>query len=102
MSRDLFSFLGDETHEQINGSLPAQRDHVELDLVLHYDNSARGAILVSETGEESSAVWLAKSQIQVNRSGKKVPAVKRDGQREVLPVITVSIPEWLAKSKGLI
>lgn len=101
MSRDLFDLMtGNEPDAPKNGGVDVTK--LDFDLVLHYDNPARAAILVSETGDESSAVWLAKSQIVINGDGKPVPAIKKDGQRATLPVIKVSVPEWLAKSKGLI
>lgn len=100
MTRDLFHLDEDEPPQTFNGGVSVKT--IELDMVLHYDNPVRDAILASETGEESSAVWLARSQIQMNQSGKKVPAIKKDGQHTILPVIAVSMPEWLAKDKGLI
>ena len=101
MSRDLFDPLNfDEEDSSHNGELPAVHNKIELEMVLHYDTER--AVQVSDTGEEARAVWLPKSQIQLNPSGKKVPSVKKDGQREILPVVTVLLPEWLAKNKGLI
>jgi hypothetical protein len=47
------------------------------------------AILASETGEKKDAVWLAKSQIEIENDGYK-------------NFITVTMPQWLAKEKGLI
>lgn len=47
------------------------------------------AILVSETGEKDDAVWLPKSQIEIENDGHK-------------NFITVTLPEWLAKDKGLV
>lgn len=41
------------------------------------------AVLFSDTGEKDKAVWLPKSQIEVNGN-------------------IVTMPEWLAKDKGLI
>lgn len=47
------------------------------------------AILVSETGERENAVWLPKSQVEVENDGHA-------------NFVTVTMPEWLAKAKGLI
>ena len=47
------------------------------------------AILVSETGERDDAVWLPKSQIEIENDSHK-------------NFITVTLPEWLATDKGLI
>lgn len=99
MSRDLFDPFDDE--QRSGFSEPVERaSTVELEMVLHYDTGK--AILVSDTGDEKSAVFLPKSQIQINRDGKQVSATKKDGDRVVLPIVTVTAPEWLAKEKGLI
>jgi hypothetical protein len=47
------------------------------------------AIRFSETGDDKDAVWLPRSQIEIE------PASKAG-------YITVTMPEWLAKEKGLI
>ena len=46
------------------------------------------AILFSDDGDEKNAIWLPKSQIEVE---DKDP-----------PTCIVTLPEWLAKDKGLI
>ena len=100
MSRDLFSGLPDD--EPLSSfSVPTEHaDAVELEMVLHYDTGK--AILVSETGDETKAVWLPSAQIESNRTGKMVPGTKKNGERATLPVVKVSMREWLAKDKGLI
>lgn len=105
MSRDLVDIMGGG-----RGRAPertrfddeaAQRSNLtDLDMVLHHQT--KDAVLVSDTGEEARAVWLPKSQIEFARLDKNSGAVKKDGQRTVLPVVTVTMPEWLAKEKGLI
>jgi hypothetical protein len=47
------------------------------------------AILFSDTADEKDAVWLPKSQIEI-----------ADGAEPRF--VTVTLPEWLAKDKGLI
>ncbi len=47
------------------------------------------AILASETGDKGDAVWIAKSQVEI----------ENDGHRNF---ITVTMPLWLAKEKGLV
>lgn len=101
MTRDLFDLMGgDDARAPFNGESTLHYDTIELEMVLHYDTGK--AVQVSDTGEEARAVWLPKTQIQMNPSGKKVPSVKKDGQHTILPVVTISIPEWLAKNKGLV
>lgn len=48
------------------------------------------AILFSDTADKKDAVWLPKSQIEFTHDG---------GEERF---ITVTLPEWLAKDKGLI
>lgn len=62
-------------------------DLVDVAMCRHIETDH--AILASETGEKADAVWLPKSQIEI----------ENDGHRNF---ITVSMPEWLAKEKGLI
>lgn len=58
---------------------------IDLDLHLHHETAK--AILVSDTGDKDDAVWLPLSQIEIeSESG----------------FISVSLPEWLAREKGLI
>jgi hypothetical protein len=68
----------------------------DLTMVLHYDNPARGAVLVSETGEESKAVWLPKSQIEISSNGKTAKATTTKGKPITLPVVEVTLPIWAA------
>jgi len=99
MSRDLFDQMeDDDAHKFYNGGVSSNT--IDLEMVLHYQTP--DAVWVSDTGEESRAVWLPKSQIQMNRDGREVPAVKKSGQHTVLPVVTITIGEWLAKKEGLI
>lgn len=60
---------------------------VDIAAVRHAETDK--AILVSETGEKDDAVWLPKSQVEIENDGHK-------------NFITVTMPEWLAKDKGLI
>lgn len=69
-------------------------------MALHYDTGK--AVLVSETGEEAKAVWLPKSKIEILDGGKKCTGVDKRGREIVVPHIEVTVPEWLAKEKGLI
>lgn len=108
MNRDLVDMMGGghgrAPEHSDDDPLPGKTEHCEFELVLHYDNEARGAILVSETGEEAKAVWLSKSEIQFTPTGKTAPAKTTQGKLLAVqrPVVTVSVPEWLAKDRGLI
>lgn len=104
MSRDLVDQMGD------TGRAPRDFDDAsdrvekvslhDLTMALHYDTGK--AVLVSETGEEAKAVWLARSQIEIAPTAQQTDAVKKDGEIIKVPLVTVTLPEWMAKQKGLI
>jgi hypothetical protein len=58
---------------------------IDVELNLHAETEK--AVAVSDTGDSKDVVWLPKSQIELD--------VHKD-------TITVTMPEWLAKDKGLI
>lgn len=62
-------------------------DLLDLTVFLHHETGA--AVLVSDDGEEKNAVWLPRSQIEIEQT--------REGR-----TIIVTVPEWLAMDKGLI
>lgn len=72
-------------------------DLTDLTLALHHETSA--AILVSETGDERRVKWLPKSKVEIEPNGQFVQA--QIGARKY-PVVTVTLPEWLAIDKGLV
>lgn len=75
--------------------------HLCLQLVLHHETSA--AIKVSEDGVEARAVWLPRTAITIQPGGRRAgEGVTSRGQLVRLPIITVTVPERLAKEKGLI
>ena len=104
MSRDLVDQMGDRGRSPRD--FDDSSDRVEnvslhdLTMALHYDTGK--AVLVSETGDEAKAVWLARSQIEVESTGKQTDAVKKDGEIVKVALVTVTVPEWMAKQKGLI
>jgi hypothetical protein len=58
------------------------------DLDMHWHHETEAAILVSENGDESKAVWLPKSQTKYTKD-------KSGG-------VKVSLPTWLAEKHNLI
>jgi hypothetical protein len=60
---------------------------INIEVTLHAETAL--AILVSEDGEEDTAVWLPKSQADY------------DDRAVVGSVINVTLPAWLALCKGL-
>ncbi len=63
------------------------------DLLLHQHAETKLAILVSDDGNEKSAVWLPKSQIEI------APNPAAGGSKAI---VLVTAPEWLLTSKGLL
>lgn len=61
-------------------------DIVDLKMRKHAETEA--AVLVSDDGEESNAIWLPKSQIEIEQ--------EKDG------FYLVTLPAWLAVEKGLV
>ncbi len=65
----------------------SRSDIIDLDVKVHASTAL--AVLVSEDGEEGSAVWLPLSQVEIDSTA-------RDAET------TVSVPQWLAEEKGLV
>lgn len=65
----------------------SKSDLVDIAMLRHAETDK--AILVSETGERETAVWLPKSQIEIASDGHK-------------NFVTITMPEQLAMDKGLI
>jgi hypothetical protein len=67
-------------------------DLVDLeDMVLHHE-TARAVLVSDEPGGEK--IWLPLSQIEVEQTGRKT--------KSRLPLVTITIPQWLAEEKGLV
>jgi hypothetical protein len=65
-----------------------RNDKIDIAVVIIRDSDFDAAILVSEDGDEKTAVWLPRSQIEymTDRNGMSI----------------VTLPEWLGIEKGLI
>lgn len=74
---------------------------VDLELVEHHRTG--GAVLVSQDGDRSKAEFLPLSQVEIEPTGKHVTE-SGSAMRWVrpVPVVTVTMPEWLATEKGLV
>lgn len=66
----------------------------DMMLCLHHETDK--AILVSETGDPKSSVWIPKSQCEFTASEKVARVAGK-----VYPVVEVTMPEWVAINKGL-
>ena len=60
-------------------------DLIDIEVCIHYETDK--AILVSIDGEKENSKWLPKSQIEIHKEGNKTE---------------ITLPEWLAKDRGLI
>jgi hypothetical protein len=102
--RDLVDQMGDTGRAPRD--ISDEHDRVEkvslhdFKMALHYDTGK--AIHASETGDEAKAVWLPHSAIEIERHAQFTKGVSKSGQQVSLPLITVTVPEWMAKQKGLI
>lgn len=64
----------------------AKSDLVDLTMQLHHETAK--AVLVSDDGDKTKAVWVPLSQCEVEPKGKGI--------------VIVTMPEWLAIEKGLV
>lgn len=67
-----------------------EKDTFETTFII--ENTSAKAIMVLEAGD---TIWLPLSQIKVN--GEKV----EEADLEIGELVTVEMPEWLARKKGL-
>lgn len=61
-------------------------DLIDIDMQIFAETAK--AVLMSDTGRKENAVWLPKSQIEYDQAS--------------IGMVQVTMPEWLAKEKGLI
>lgn len=86
----------------------ARSDLIDVSLVLHHETPARGAhnqgaILVSNDGKESRAVWIPKSRCEFERKESSfVEGSRTDGSKLKLQCVTVTMSQGFAKEKGLV
>jgi hypothetical protein len=59
-----------------------------IDIAVQVHHATERAVLVSDDGDRDNAVWLPLSQVEIER-GDRGQAV-------------VTLPEWLAKERGLV
>lgn len=69
-------------------------------LTLYEHRAEAASILVSLDGDEKATKWLPKSQIEI--APERVDAPPQRGQKLTLTRIMVRLPDWLARTKGLV
>lgn len=62
------------------------KELVDLSMILHAETEK--AVLVSETGDKDDAIWLPKSQCEIEFLNGNM--------------VEITLPSWLAKDKELI
>jgi len=87
--------FGDNESDSVRGNASVRSNLCDLDLILHNDNPSKKAIAVSLRGDTPSAqwAWLPRSMIEFEKTGVGV-----NGSA----LVRVTLPESLAKEKGLI
>lgn len=105
MTRDTFDLFKSQDRGRFgDNETPPHTDDdsqsTSFTLIEHYDTGK--AIKVSEDGVDARAFWLPHSKIDIRRTTKQSQLTLPDGQKKNAAVIEVTIPNWLAKEKGLI
>lgn len=108
MARDTYDMFqspergrfGDNEAKPKGPRVSGASDLHDLDLVLHHETDL--AIKVSVDGAEARAVWFPKSRVEIFRGNLDTRGTRSTGQLVRLPVITVTMPERLAREKGLL
>lgn len=110
MTRDTFDMFsgsdrgrfGDNEAAPKRQRVTGASDLVDVTVLLHAESKKglkdQGAIRVSSDGDDDKAQWLPKSQVEFSPTGRH----QRCKQGYAVEVVTVTLPEWLAKDKGLI
>ncbi len=79
----------------------ARTDPTEVLVAFHHESDK--ARLVSINGENSRAVWIARTVTgSFHLTGQSTMGTDRHGQRVKLPLANMTVPEWLAKDRGFI
>jgi hypothetical protein len=94
-------------NESVRSNADVRSDLIDLSLALHVETPAKGkfnqgAILVSDNGDETRAVWIPKSLCEFERSNSFLTGKRKNGSSLKLQFVTVTLSERFAKEKGLI
>ena len=108
MTRDTFDMFGEPDRGRFgdNDSAPARgrvtnsSDLVDLTLAKHHQTDR--AILVSSNGDENRAVWIPLSRCEVEAKTSYLNGTRKNGSPVNLQMVIVTLPEPVAKEKGLI
>jgi hypothetical protein len=87
-------------NDRVTGNDSVRSDLVDIPMALHHETER--AILVSDNGEETRAVWIPKSRCEFEKHSSFIRGHRKNGQSTGFPSVTVSMRQGLAKEKGLI
>lgn len=76
-------------------------DLVDVEMRHFIDMDRAKAIFASKDGDREHGVWLPRSQVEIHPKGERVRIGTRHGIVIHQPV-AVTMPQWLAREKGLI
>lgn len=100
--RDTYDLFQKPDRGRFGEELGVDGESESFTAMMFFHHDTTHANLVSETGEERHAVWIPKSKAVLRRTGKSGQGYKANGQAVTLPMVSVSMPEWLAREKGLV
>ena len=82
----------------------SRNDPTEVLVAVHYDNPRRHAVLISIDGNNARSKWIARSLLKSFHylPGQTTAGTDRNGQTVQLPMVHMTIPEWLAQREELI
>lgn len=80
----------------------SNREPIEILVALHFNRADR-PLLVSIDGVNANAKWIGRKLIgSLHETGQKTSGTDRFGNKVMLPLANLTVPEWLAKNEGFI
>jgi hypothetical protein len=81
----------------------SKNDPTELMVAVHFNHPDRPSIVVSIDGDNRNAKFIPRSLIEsFHETGKTTRGTDRNGQKVILPLANLVIPEWLAVREELV
>ncbi len=80
----------------------SRNEPVEILVAVHRDYAKTNGVLVSINGEGNRATWIARKLISsYHLIGTSTEGTDEKGNRKRLPLANMTVPEWLAKDRGV-
>lgn len=81
----------------------SRNDPTEVLVAVHHNRPEKLAVLVSINGENARGKWVARAHIKsFHETGKTTLGSDQFGNKVMLPLANMVVPEWLAVQEGLI